>query len=198
MITMNLDEELWRRHQYQMLMSFVHHLGYYRVLGRLYVGMNRKSEFWKGTIDAHLLRAILDWCMVGTDSSHIHWKKVVLTETAQSEFRQRLLSIASLTPDQWDAYWLDMTKFRNEYAAHRVAGSYPTTPKMDNALPVAITYDQWIRKRIRESSNAIFEEPSLRERYDKVTRTSKKFLKQLIALGPTVDQEYEGSPPWSN
>ena len=181
-----------------MLVSFVHHLGYYRVLGRLNVGMTRKSEFWIRTIDAHLLRAIIDWCMLfGTDSSQIHWKKVVSDETAQREFRHRLLSVASLTADQWDAYWLDMTKFRNEYAAHRVAGSYPTTPKMDTALLVATTYDQWIRERITESSNAVFDEPTLQDRYDRVTRTSETFLKPLIALGPTVDQEYEGNSPAS-
>lgn len=195
---MNLDEELWRRHQYQMLVSFVHHLAYYRGLVKLYVDMTGKSEFWLRTIDAHLLRAIIDWCMVfGTDSSQIHWKKVVTDATAQSEFRHRLLSIASLTQDQWDAYWLDMTTFRNEYAAHRVAGSYPTTPKMDTALLVATTYDQWIREGITESSNAVFDEPSLQDRYDRVTRTSETFLKPLITLGPTVEQEYEGNPPAS-
>lgn len=193
---MTLDEELWAQHQYQMLVRFVHHLGYYRVLGRLYVDMKQESEFWTRTIDAHLLRAIIDWCIVfGTDSSQVHWKKVVADETAQREFRQRLLSVARLTPDQWDAYWRDMTTFRNEYAAHTIAGSYPTTPKMDTALLVATTYDQWIRERIRESSNAVFEEPSLQERYDRVTRTSEKLLESLIALGPTIDEEYEGNPP---
>ena len=82
--------------------------------------------------------------------------------------------------------------FRNDFAAHRiVATSYPITPKMDTALLVATTYDQWIR----ESLNAVFDEPSLEKRYDRVIRTSKKFLKQLIAFGPTVDQEHEGRVP---
>jgi hypothetical protein len=182
-----------------MLVSFVHHLGYYRVLHRLYVDMQQKSEFWVGTIDAHLLRAVIDWCMVfGTDSNQIHWKKVVADEDAQRDFRDRLLSVASFTRDQWDSYWLDMTTFRNDYAAHRVAGNYPTTPKMDTALLVATTYDQWIREQIGKSQNAIFEEPSLEERYARVTRTSEKFFESLVGLGPTVDQEYEGNPPPSN
>ena len=152
------------------------------------------------TTDAHLLRAVIDWCMVfGTDSSQIHWKKVITDEGAQRDFRNRLLSVASFTQDQWESYWIEMTTFRNDFAAHRiVASTYPTTPKMDNALLVAITYDHWIRERLREALNAIFEEPSLRERYDRVTRTSEQHLKPLIALGPTADQEYEGSPPSPN
>jgi len=91
-----------------------------------------------------------------------------------------------------------MTTFRNDYAAHRVAGSYPTTPKMDTALLVATTYDEWIRQQIRQSQNAIFDEPSLEERYARVIRTSEKFLETLVAFGPTVDEEYEGSPPPQN
>src|SRR6266436_1280303 len=119
---MALDEELWRTHQYQMLVSFVHHLGYYRVLHRRYVDMQQKSEFWVRTIDAHLLRAVIDWCMVfGTDSSQIHWKNISADEDAQRDFRNRLLRVARFTQDQWDAYWLDMTTFRNDYGAHRVA-----------------------------------------------------------------------------
>src|SRR3990172_8591600 len=121
---MNLDEELWRQHQYQMLVSFVHHLAYYRVLHRLYVETQQKSEFWTQTIDAHLLNAVIDWCMIfGTDSNQVHWKKVVADETAQCDFRQLLLDAASLTQDQWDAYWLDMTTFINDFAAHRIFSS---------------------------------------------------------------------------
>jgi transcriptional regulator of aromatic amino acid metabolism len=131
----------------------------------------------------------------GTDSSQVHWKKVVADGKLQGEFRS-VLNVASLTVDQWDEYWRDMTNFRNDYAAHRiVAETYPTTPKMDTALLVATTYDRWIRQRLRESQNAIFEEPSLRERYDRITRTSQKFLKPLVALGPTFDQEYERNVP---
>lgn len=159
--------------------------------------MGQKSEFWTRTVDAHLLRAVIDWCMVfGTDSSGIHWKKVIADVDTQSDFRLRLLSLGNLTQDQWDAYWLEMTTFRNDFAAHRiVASTYPTTPKMDTALFVAINYDKWIRERIRQSSNAIFEEPSLHDRYDRVIRTSGKFLAPVIALGPTIDQEYEGNVP---
>lgn len=197
--TMTLDEKLWSQHQYQMLVSFVQHLAYYRVLHRLYDDMQQRSEFWIRSIDAHLLRAIIDWCMVfGTDSSDIHWKKVIADKNIQSDFRSRLLSLANLTQNQWDTYWAEMTTFRNEFAAHRVVAPYPVVPKMDTALLVATAYDQWIRERLRDELNAIFEEPSLRDRYDRVTRTSETFLKPLIALGPTVDQEYEGSPPPTN
>jgi hypothetical protein len=193
---MSLDVELWRQHQYQMLVSFVHHLGYYRVLHRFYRDTQVRSEFWLRTTDAHLLRAIIDWCMVfGTDSNQIHWKQVVTDGIDRRDFRNHLLAAASLTQDDWDNYWVEMTTFRNEYAAHRVAGNYPVTPKMDTALLVATTYDLWIRERLREYSNATFDEPSVKERYDRVIRTSEKFLKTLVALGPTFEQEYEGNPP---
>lgn len=194
---MKIDEELWSKHQYQILVSFVHHLAYSRVLRSLYTELQQGSEFWIQTIDAHLLRAVIDWCMVfGTDSSQVHWKRVVADENLQTDFRRSLLNVASLTDSQWDEYWRDMTKFRNDYTAHRiVADTYPTTPKMNTALLVATTYDTWIRQRLRESQNAVFDEPSLEERYDRVTRTSQHFLKQLVALGPTFDQEYEGRIP---
>jgi len=98
---MSLDEELWRKHQYQMLVSFIHHLAYSRVLRRFYLEMQQKSEFCLRTIDAHLLRAIIDWCMVfGTESNQIHWKKVVADENAQRDFRDRLLSVANFSQDQ--------------------------------------------------------------------------------------------------
>jgi hypothetical protein len=194
---MKVDAELWSKHQYQILVSFVHHFAYSRVLRNLYTELQQGSEFWIRTIDAHLLRAVIDWCMVfGTDSSQIHWKKVMPDKEAQCDFRHRLLKVASLTSDQWDEYWRNMTDFRNDYAAHRtVAETYPTTPRMDTALLVATTYDGCIRELIKNSENAIFEEPSLQERYDRVTRTSQKFLKPFVALGPTFDQEYEGKVP---
>jgi hypothetical protein len=194
---MKVNDELWSKHQYQMLVSFVHHLAYSRVLRSLYNELQQKSEFWTRTIDAHLLRAVIDWCMVfGTDSSEIHWKKVIVDKEMQCAFRQRLLKLGKFKSDQWDDYWDDMTTFRNKYAAHRTAEEiYPTTPMMDTAFLVCLTYDHWIRDWLRESQNAVFDEPSLEERYERVTHTSQKLLKPLVELGPTDEQEYEGNVP---
>lgn len=192
---MKLEEDLWSHNQYQVLANFVHHLAYYRVLRRFYVDLKLVSEFWTATIDAHLLRAVIDWCMVfGTDANQIHWKRVAADEDAQHDFRRFLLGVANLTQDELDAYWSKMMVFRNDFAAHRiVASSYPSTPNMDTALLVVTTYDDWFRQAV----TAVFDEPSLKERYDRLMRTMEAPIKQLIQLGPTLDQEYEGSLPRS-
>ena len=189
---MNINEELWQEH-YQVLVSFVHHLAYYRTLKASYAALHQKSEFWKWTIDAHLLRAVIDWCMVfGTDDNAIHWKKVAVDQQAQDSFRDRLLKVTRLTRTQWGSYWHDMIKFRNDYAAHRVVAQiYPTTPKMDTALLVVTTYDEWIR----EALGTAFAEPTLQERYDRLSRVSKKSSMKQIQIGPNLDEEYEGIVP---
>ncbi|MDP2604563.1 MAG: hypothetical protein Q8S00_18555 [Deltaproteobacteria bacterium] len=188
-----IDDDLWAKHQYQVLAGFVHHLAYYRVLSQIYSGMNSKSEFWTRTIDAHLLRAVIDWCMVfGTDSNEIHWKRVVSTKSAQAKFRKHLFTATGMTGAQWKSYWLLMTKFRNNYAAHKTTqGTYPPVPLMDMALRVAYAYDDWFRETVQ----ALFSDPSLRRRYERLFRTSKQPLTQAVGMGPWLEVEYEGRPP---
>jgi len=190
---MKLDEDLWAQHQYQVLVSFVHHLAYYWALKRCYDESRSKSEFWTRTIDAHLLRAIIDWCMVfGTDSSEIHWKKVTADHQARSSFRRHLLSVIGLTREEWQTYWSNMTTFRNNFAAHRiVAPVYPSVPNMDVALLAATAYDDWFRGSVAAS----FGEPPLRARYDRLIRVSGRTFARLISAGPPLDAEYEGHPP---
>ena len=190
---MRIDEDLWAQHQYQVIVSFVHHLAYYTVLKRCYDESEQESEFWTRTIDAHLLRAMIDWCMVfGTDSNQIHWKRVAADDEAQRSFRRHLLCAIDLTREQWETYWSDMTTFRNKFAAHRiVAPVYPSVPNMDVALLAATTYDDWFRISVTAS----FEEPSLRARYDRLIRVSGDTFTKLISTGPLVDTEYEGDPP---
>lgn len=190
---MKINEDLWSHHQYNVLVSFIHHLSYGRVLDHLYNESQIESEFWTYTINAHLLRAIIDWCMVfGTDSNKIHWKKVVTDEQYQGDFRCHLRNVAGLTKEQIDEIWSKMTSFRNNYVAHRTASySYPDVPYMDTALIIATNYDDWFREKL----DASFEEPSLKERYDRLMRTSEGSFRALIDCGPTIDQEYEGKPP---
>ena len=194
---MNLNAELWRRHQYSVHVSCVHHLAYWRCAKKMYADLRQDSEFWIRTIDAHLLRAVTDWCMVfGADSNEVHWKKTVPDESDQSAFRSRLLNHLSLNRDGWDAYWAGMTTFRNDFAAHRVTSSrYPVVPKMDTALQVVFAYDQWFRDALREVFTLIFDEPPLSARYDRLIRTLSEPLRKMIDLGPTVHEEYEGMPP---
>ena len=186
-----IDEYLWAKHQYGVLAGFVHHLAYYRVLSGIYSGQKRKSEFWTRTIDAHLLRAVIDWCMIfGADSNEIHWKKVVSNKSAQAKFRKHLFAATGLTGAAWKSYWLSMAKFRNNYAAHKTTqGTYPPVPMMDMALKIACAYDDWFR----ESIQAIFSEPSLRQRYERLIRTSGQPLVQALGMGPWIEVEYGAS-----
>lgn len=184
---MQIDEDLWANRQYEVLVRFIHHLAYYRTLWRAYTDQQFQSEFWKYTIDAHILRAINDWCTVfGTDSNEMHWKKVFVDDFTQSAFRSYLLSTLGLTLEQWSECRANMMEFRNRYVAHSNI-PYPPLPTMDIALRVVTTYDDWFRNSV----DATFDEPSLKERYDRIMRTLKKPLYQAVSLGPTVEQEYE-------
>ena len=190
---MQIDEELWRERQYEVLVRFIHHLAYYRTLSGAYMDLQLKSEFWKYTIDAHILRAIIDWCMVfGTDSNELHWKKVAADDFAQCAFRSHLLKTLGLSDEQWSKCRSNMMEFRDRYAAHSNVPC-PPTPMMETALRVVTTYDEWFR----HSVSAIFDEPSLQERYDRLMRTSAKPLHHAVSLGPTTWQEYEGQLPRS-
>jgi|GEM_PF-2038864 len=188
---MQVSEDLWATEQYEVLVDFVHHLAYYRILSQAYSESRIKSEFWTLTINAHIQRAIIYWCMVfGADSSELHWKRVVVGKDTQHSFRKHLLTTLDFTDPQWKAFWIGMTDFRNKYAAHRCSPS-PSAPLMDKALEAAVTYDAWVRQRI----DAVFVEPSLQKRYDRLMRTSSEPLRKLVNLGPTLEQEYEGHLP---
>jgi hypothetical protein len=190
---MKINEDLWSQNQYAVLVDFVHHLAYYRVLSRFYNNSQIRSEYWTRTIDTHLLKANIDWCMVfGTNSNEIHWTKVVIDEQYQCDFRCHKNKLANMTENQMSKFWSGMTNFRNKYAAHRTAATqFPAVPYMDTALIVATSYDDWFRLKVEAS----FAEPSLNKRYERLLRTSEKFFKELISCGPTIDQEYEGRPP---
>ncbi len=190
---MDLNANLWRKHQYGVLVSFVHHIAYWRAFSTALDHAKLHSEMWIHTTDAHLLCAVINWCMVfGADSNEVHWKNVVLDEPAQDQFRQALLHTLAITRTEWDAYWSSMTTFRNDFATHRMPGSrYPTVPKMETALQAAIAYDDWFRQALSD----LFDEPSLSDRYNRLMRTSADPLAKMIAVAPSVSDEYEGSPP---
>lgn len=194
---MDLNEELWREHQYAVLVSFIHHVAYWRCSSTALAGAGRQSELWVRTTDAHLLRAIIDWCMVfGADSNQVHWKNVVLAKPARDEFRKYLLDTLSMTGDEWKVYWSGMTTFRNDFVAHRVRSSrYPTIPKMEPALQAAIAFDCWLRQALSSLFVPVFDEPPLSDRYERLMRTSAVSMARMIAAAPTVADEYEGSPP---
>ena len=190
---MRFDEELWGTHQYPVLVSFVHHLAYHRTLRQCYEKSQIESEFWRRTISVHLLQAIIDWCMVfGADSNDVHWKKVVVDKETQNSFRSRLLSVTGMTNEEWQAYWLRMTTFRNDFVAHKVVKTdYPSVPVLDMALLVVTAYDDWFRNSV----SASFIEPPLKVRYEKLMRVSGETFVKLVSSGLMIEDEYEGNPP---
>ncbi len=97
---MQINDEIFSV-QYPILKNFICHLSYYRVLFRLYKEEEVHSEFWTRTIDAHLLRAVIDWCMVfGTDNNPTHWKKLPAKNKDRhiKAFRRLLEVEADLSP----------------------------------------------------------------------------------------------------
>lgn len=186
---MPVNEELWCQHQYSVLVSYVRHLSYRKVLSNVLVEMKSKNEFWVQTTDAHLFRSVIDWCMIfGANNSAIHWKRVVNGSADQEDLRQHLLRKSDQEANEWDSYWKSMISFRNGYAAHRAgADQYPTVPFMDKSLQVAVAYDNWIRTRL----NTLVLDPSIESSYMDFMRTMPCVLKRLVEL--TTQVEYECS-----
>jgi hypothetical protein len=151
------------------------------------------SELWTRTIDAYLLRAVVDWCMIfGADSNEIHWKQVVTDKSDQDDFRSRLLADLSMTEAEWKDYWSSMTTFRNDFAAHRPAKSpHPSVPKVEPAFRAVISYDEWLRGKMHAGFDFVLNEPILLDRYNRLMRTSAEPFEKMIQIGPTVDEEYK-------
>jgi hypothetical protein len=148
---MSYDQDVFIN-QFPLVKLFIYHLIYSRVVRDSYVESQLQNEFWSLTIDAHLLRATINWCMVfGSDSNSTHWKRLVKPSKknlAQS-FRDGLFETTGLDKEHWHQYWKSMTEFRNKYAAHRELEKFSDpVPDFDTALTVAYHYDRWVRKII--------------------------------------------------
>ena len=158
---MNYNQEVFKS-QFPIVKWFVYHLIYYKALLNCYKDHQLQNEFWTLTIDAHLLRAAINWCMVfGSDESNLtHWKRLAVTELEEchKNFREGLFKATGLKQDTWQQYWKSMTDFRNKYAAHRELPFTNPVPNFDTALAVAYYYDNWVRMIIYPDT---FAEPTL-------------------------------------
>lgn len=158
---MNYEPDVFRN-QFPIVKWFVYHLIYHRVLSLSYREHRLQNEFWTLTIDAHLLRATINWCMVfGSDKYNpTHWKQLSITHSAALllSFREGLFRATGLNENKWRMYWTSMTNFRNKYAAHRELEFDSPVPNFDTALAVAYYYDNWVRKVISPDA---FAEPTL-------------------------------------
>jgi hypothetical protein len=119
---MKVDNKIFAS-QFPIVKRFVYHLIYYRVLLKVYQARQLKNEFWTLTIDAHLLRAVTNWCMVfGSDKTEpTHWKQLSITgsRALYKSFREGLFEATDLNPHSWRQYWKSVVDFRNKYAVHR-------------------------------------------------------------------------------
>jgi len=159
---MNYEPEVFIN-QFPIVKRFVYHLIYYRALFEGYKEHHLQNEFWTLTIDAHLLRAAINWCMVfGSDKSEpTHWKRLSITDSKAlyQSFREGLFEETDLNRHTWRRYWKSVVDFRNKYAVHRELEFKRPVPTFDTALDVAYYYDTWVRRII---SPATFAEPPLK------------------------------------
>ena len=178
--------------QFPLVKRFLYHLLYYRGLHEAYSRNQLQSEFWTHTIDAHLLLALINWCMVfGSDGFNpTHWKKLSLTQSKelQESFRNGLIGDTGISWAEWEEYWKKMTAFRDKYAAHRELDFNSPVPKFDLALKVAHYFDDWIRHVISPDS---FEEPPLRESEERISKTLAPLADKLIKLTKESQQNVE-------
>jgi|CXWL01.1.fsa_nt_gi hypothetical protein len=169
--------------QFPLVKRFLYHLLYYRTLHEAYIRNQLQSEFWTHTIDAHLLQALINWCMVfGSDGCNpTHWKKLSLTQSheLQEGFRKGLIEHTGIKWAEWEEYWKRMTAFRDKYAAHRELDFSAPVPNFDLALKVAYYFDDWIRWIISPDS---FEEPSLRESEERISKTFASLADKLLKI----------------
>jgi len=175
--------------QYPIVKQFVYHLVCYRQLYEAYNAIELQSVFWIRTIDAHILQAVIQWCMVfGSDGNNpIHWKKLCIVdqESFEQTFRNGLYQSTDLTPETWKSYGEQMRGFRGRYAAHReLTIDYPV-PLMDTALKVSFFYDKWIREVI---SPDVFDEPHLEDSMYEMIREVKPYAMNFISQTKLMNQ----------
>jgi hypothetical protein len=161
-ITMNYEQPVFI-HQFPIVKWFIYHLTYYRVLSMGYKEHQLRNEFWTLTIDAHLLRATINWCMVfGSDQSNpTHWKRLTSAKPLAhyQSFYAGFFRETGFDQNRWSQYWESMTDFRNKYAVHRELEFKNPVPDFDPALAVAYYYDNWVRRVISPDR---LEEPPLK------------------------------------
>lgn len=178
--------------QFPLIKRFLYHLIYYRTLHAAYAESRIQSEFWTHTIDAHLLQAAINWCMVfGSHGCNpTHWKRLSRTQSEELEasFRGGLTKSAGISETEWEKYWEEITGFRNNYVAHRTIGFDNPIPKLDLALKIAYYYDEWIRQVIYPDH---FEEPSLNETAEKVRSAIAPLIARLFSVTKEAQKDSE-------
>jgi hypothetical protein len=180
-ITMDYDQTVFIN-QFPLVKFFVYHLIYYRTLSKVYGELKLRDEFWTLTIDAHVLRALINWCMVfGSENEPTHWKRLIKQSEGHAQrFRNGLCRETGLGEDAWREYWASMKSFRDKWAVHRELETFTDPmPNFDTALTVAYHYDSWVRDVI---SPASFAEPSLKFFAQSLQQSVTPWVNKLLRL----------------
>ncbi|MBV1916230.1 MAG: hypothetical protein KUG72_12640 [Pseudomonadales bacterium] len=142
--------------QLDLLWKFTRSLAYYRAIQQEQKRIERNKVFWTHTMNAHYLRAIIDWCIVfGADQNEAHWKKLSTNEIDELklEVRPLILKAGSFTESEFKAYHSEITDFRNGYASHRNVGFNSNVPSLDKAYEIAKEYFEWLKILLRPAKN---------------------------------------------
>ena len=130
---------------YPILMDFLYHYGAYKEMMEVIDDLPGEREFWVHTIDAHLCRASVFWCMIfGAYSNTTHWQKFSTKDS--DRFLNIIYEKGHISKEQWDLYGQKMRDFRDKYVAHRTREGYGK-PVSDFTLAyqVALWFDEWAR-----------------------------------------------------
>ena len=107
-----------------------------------------RDAFWTLTIDAHLLRAAINWCMVFGSDKHepTHWKMLAIANLGKLKKASTMgfLKRPVLMKRAGRNIRTKVTYFRNKFAVHReLAPETEPLPNFDGALQVAFYFDRW-------------------------------------------------------
>lgn len=117
-----------------------------------------------GTGDFHPFRTIcnallsdsaVSWCKVfGSQAEKTHWKSIVDDE---GDFRKVLFSELGVSKEDFHAYWLEMTEFRNNVIAHFNAEHFEagSTPSFDLAMRSAAVAHRYMREHLPPNVNYV-------------------------------------------
>jgi hypothetical protein len=188
---MKYEPQVFRK-QFPIVKHFIYHLIYYRALSTAYKERGLQNEFWTLTINAHLLRAINDWCMVfGSDKSEpTHWKRLSKAKSNEfyQSFRDGLFMRTSFNQKTWQKYWQSMSDFRNKYAVHRELEPFKdSVPDFEPALAVVYYYDSWVRRVISPDN---VDEPPLKSFALSLSKSVAPLVEKLLE----TTQELAGKP----
>ena len=123
--------------------------------------------------------AVIDCCkLFGSDDAEhqlIHWKNIADDEDS---FRSALLVALAMRRKDWNAYWLEMKRYRDFSVAHHdpQRAEIANYPVLDTALESALFYFEYVQREMQkfgitlQPANIQTYETDYRAKYLKVAR----------------------------